>query len=83
VTLNILFVDDTLDQSNYAAERLHYLINFIAHRDGRDMRPAIKAGEIGLAELEEMFEGGLDPDELDSVSHDEGAEDQGRFNHVS
>ncbi|KAG8692784.1 hypothetical protein FRC09_010961 [Ceratobasidium sp. 395] len=48
--------DAEADQLNYDAARTEYLVQFIATRDGLDVRPDINSGKMDLADLEEMFE---------------------------
>jgi hypothetical protein len=78
VTLNLVATDDGLDDRNYVKERVNFLVKFIAGRDGYDLRPDIRAGKYGLDELEQFYEGGLDPDAMDDMSGDNGGKGKGK-----
>jgi hypothetical protein len=75
--------DDSLDHENYTKERVDFLIKFIAHRDGYDVRPGIRSGKYTIVELEEFYEGGIDSAEMDDEPMAEPGEDEGKFGHVS
>ncbi|QRW11581.1 hypothetical protein RhiLY_10580 [Ceratobasidium sp. AG-Ba] len=47
--------DAETDEENWVEARTKWLIGFLAHRDGNDVRPALNADKIGLLELEEMY----------------------------
>jgi hypothetical protein len=71
-------VDDDLDDRKYVKERLKYLVTFIAHRDGEDVRPALKAGKLNLEDLEEIYVGGFDPEETEPVPEDKAGKGKGK-----
>ncbi|KAG8730559.1 hypothetical protein FRC10_002604 [Ceratobasidium sp. 414] len=48
--------DSELDVTNYNQARVDYLIHFLAIRDAVDLCSEVRSGEIGLEELEEMYE---------------------------
>jgi hypothetical protein len=77
--LNLMVADDALNDSTYAEERINFLIKFIAHRDGYDVRPELRAGELGLEGLEEIYIEGLNPDEAPKAK-DKG---KGKFDYIS
>ncbi|KAG8698506.1 hypothetical protein FRC08_005876 [Ceratobasidium sp. 394] len=60
--------NNEVDKANYDESRAKHLIHFIAFRDAIDVRSAFHLGEIGLAELEEIY---ADPEAaVDLLSRD-------------
>ncbi|KAG9095573.1 hypothetical protein FS749_010204 [Ceratobasidium sp. UAMH 11750] len=47
--------DNEVDKANYDESRAKHLIQFIAFRDAIDVRSAYYSGDIGLAELKEIY----------------------------
>ncbi|QRW12721.1 hypothetical protein RhiLY_11720 [Ceratobasidium sp. AG-Ba] len=48
--------DPSVDEVNWERARVKWLISFLAHRDGVDVRPSLHARRIGLPELEEIHD---------------------------
>jgi hypothetical protein len=75
-------VDDSLDETNFEQERIEYLVKFIAQRDGEDVRPALKAGKLDLAGLEDIYEHGYDADEMETKPEDNEGKGKGKSNFI-